>query len=89
VFVPEIVDADPPTLEDDPGLPRRRTALRPGARPSCPTAEAARGGAGRRGHPFGSNGTALGGDATATGRGMVLGNPHFPWQGRYRFTQAT
>ncbi|MBW3657646.1 MAG: penicillin acylase family protein, partial [Actinobacteria bacterium] len=37
---------------------------------------------------FGSNGTALGGDVTTTGRGMVLGNPHFPWRGRYRFTQS-
>jgi acyl-homoserine-lactone acylase len=38
--------------------------------------------------PFGSNGTALGRDATVTGRGMVLGNPHFPWRGRYSFHQA-
>jgi acyl-homoserine-lactone acylase len=37
---------------------------------------------------FGSNATALGGDATTTGRGMLLGNPHFPWHGRYRFAQA-
>ena len=37
---------------------------------------------------FGSNATALGGDATTTGRGMILGNPHFPWHGRYRFAQA-
>ena len=37
--------------------------------------------------PFGSNATAVGADATTTGRGMVLGNPHFPWRGRYRFTQ--
>jgi acyl-homoserine-lactone acylase len=37
---------------------------------------------------FGSNATALGGDSTATGRGMILGNPHFPWHGRYRFAQA-
>ena len=37
---------------------------------------------------FGSNATALGGDATSTDRGMILGNPHFPWHGRYRFAQA-
>ncbi len=37
---------------------------------------------------FGSNATALGADATTTGRGMLLGNPHFPWHGRYRFGQA-
>ena len=39
------------------------------------------------GAQFGSNATAVGGNATSTGRGMVLGNPHFPWLGRYRFTQ--
>lgn len=38
--------------------------------------------------PFGSNATALGGDATDNGRGMLLGNPHFPWDGRYRFEQV-
>ena len=37
--------------------------------------------------PFGSNATAVGSQASSTGRGMVLGNPHFPWRGRYRFTQ--
>ena len=28
-----------------------------------------------------SNGWAVGGDVSAGGRGMVLANPHFPWQG--------
>ncbi len=36
---------------------------------------------------IGSNGWAFGGDATADGRGMVIGNPHFPWQGPNRFWQ--
>lgn len=36
---------------------------------------------------FGSNATAVGGSDTTTHRGMILGNPHFPWLGRYRFTQ--
>ena len=36
---------------------------------------------------FGSNATAAGKDITSTGEGMLLGNPHFPWAGRYRFTQ--
>jgi acyl-homoserine-lactone acylase len=40
-----------------------------------------------RGPAFGSNATAVGGAATTTGKGMLLGNPHFPWTGRYRFTQ--
>ncbi len=32
-----------------------------------------------------SNGYAFGGDMTANGRGMLLGNPHFPWEGPERF----
>ena len=79
VFVKEIVDADPPSL-DDPGLPsptaasvdRDRLLAGLGRDPSS---------------PFGSNATAVGGAATTTGKGMLLGNPHFPWRGRYRFTQ--
>lgn len=35
----------------------------------------------------GSNGWAFGGDATANGRGLVIGNPHFPWFGPSRFWQ--
>ncbi len=35
----------------------------------------------------GSNAMALGSDATANGRGMVLGNPHFPWAGVLRLYQ--
>lgn len=36
---------------------------------------------------MGSNGWAFGGEATADGRGMVIGNPHFPWKGPSRFWQ--
>jgi acyl-homoserine-lactone acylase len=36
---------------------------------------------------LGSNGWAFGGDATTNGRGLVLGNPHFPWFGPNRFYQ--
>lgn len=36
---------------------------------------------------IGSNGIALGKDKSATGHGMVLGNPHFPWAGELRFWQ--
>lgn len=36
---------------------------------------------------LGSNGWAFGGDATADGRGLVIGNPHFPWNGPSRFWQ--
>lgn len=36
---------------------------------------------------IGSNGWAFGGDVTANGRGLVIGNPHFPWFGPSRFWQ--
>ncbi|MFP5390036.1 MAG: acylase [Gammaproteobacteria bacterium] len=35
----------------------------------------------------GSNGVALGADKTENGRGMLLSNPHFPWNGPLRFYQ--
>jgi acyl-homoserine-lactone acylase len=38
--------------------------------------------------PIGSNAVALGSQATANGKGMLLGNPHFPWDGPERFYQA-
>lgn len=37
---------------------------------------------------IGSNAVALGGDATVNGRGMLLGNPHLPWDGAERFHQV-
>ena len=37
---------------------------------------------------LGSNMYALGSNATQSGRGMVLGNPHFPWDGPLRWYQV-
>ncbi|MEU9609336.1 penicillin acylase family protein [Streptomyces sp. NPDC048057] len=37
---------------------------------------------------LGSNAVAVGSTATRTGRGMLLANPHYPWQGAERFWQA-
>lgn len=37
---------------------------------------------------LGSNMYALGSNATANGRGMVLGNPHFPWEGPLRWYEV-
>ena len=37
--------------------------------------------------PFGSNAWAFGREVTANQRGILLGNPHFPWQGVNRFWQ--
>src|SRR6476469_2481459 len=79
VFVKEIVDADPPS-PCEPGIPnpvasavdRDKLLAGLGKDPST---------------PFGSNATAVGGAASTTGTGMLLGTPHFPWRGRYRFTQ--
>ena len=86
VFVPQIVDAAPPS-PDDPNLPARaRFADVPSRLPSKKDLLKALGK--DPDTPFGSNATAVGSAATTTGRGMVLGNPHFPWRGRYRFEEA-
>ena len=37
---------------------------------------------------LGSNAYGLGAEATDNGKGIVLGNPHFPWDGPERFYQA-
>ena len=37
---------------------------------------------------LGSNGIAVGRDGTASGGGVLLGNPHYPWRGGRRFWQA-
>ncbi len=91
VFIPQIADAAPPTLTD-PGLPEvPLTAGSPFAAPPkvLPSRDEMLKLLGRDpASPFGSNATAVGKKATKTGRGMVLGNPHFPWRGRYRFAQA-
>src|SRR5690606_17853261 len=37
---------------------------------------------------FGSNALAVGKDLSANGRGLLLGNPHYPWTTTDRFYQA-
>ncbi|MGW8884153.1 penicillin acylase family protein [Streptomyces sp. NPDC055749] len=37
---------------------------------------------------MGSNAVAFNGATTANGRGLLLGNPHYPWQGGRRFWQS-
>lgn len=98
-FLQQIVDADPPTLTDL-GLPRLLPAI-PGLPPlplfqsqpefapvpeDVPSPEELRARLGGE-LPIGSNATAIGKEASSTGSGMLLGNPHFPWRGRYRFAQ--
>lgn len=91
-FLKEIVEADPPTL-DDPGLPDLgidlplpTTKEEVAAYAEQVDEEALLASFGRD-SDFGSNATAIGGDKSSTGRGLLLGNPHFPWVGRYKFTQ--
>ncbi len=91
VFVPQIVDAAPPS-PDGAGLDGAGPAGKAGfadVPASLPSRKELLTGLGKDpDSPFGSNATAVGSAATSTGRGMVLGNPHFPWRGRYRFAQA-
>jgi len=37
---------------------------------------------------IGSNAVGLGSQATSTGKGMLFGNPHFPWSGSERFFES-
>src|SRR5690242_16867931 len=94
-FLKEIVDATPPSLTDF-GLPNLVSlgllppALAPFGTipPTLPTQADLLKALGKDPNsPFGSNATAVGKDDTSTGSGMLLGNPHFPWNGRYRFSQ--
>lgn len=41
-----------------------------------------------RDHVVGSNGYGLGRDVTENGKGLVMGNPHFPWWGALRLNQV-
>jgi acyl-homoserine-lactone acylase len=89
VFVPQIVEAAPPS-PGDPGLPAPPADARFGSPPRhLPSKGDLLARLGKDpDSPFGSNATAVGSAATTTGRGMLLGNPHFPWRGRYRFSQV-
>ncbi|GGM08021.1 penicillin amidase [Streptomyces fumigatiscleroticus] len=52
------------------------------------TARAARELLAADGADMGSNAVAFSGATTANGRGLLLGNPHYPWQGGRRFWQS-
>lgn len=78
LFADAIVGASPPVAGEPPDEP-----------PAIPEEAAA---ALERFHVqeplLGSNGWAFGSDVTTTGRGVLLGNPHFPWSGVNRFWQS-
>ncbi|MGQ4477743.1 penicillin acylase family protein [Streptomyces sp. SAS_276] len=72
-LVPDIGDARPPTAPTASGT--RTASPAPILTPAAPD--------------IGSNGWALGRDATRTGNAMVLANPHLPWAvGYFRFYQV-
>lgn len=88
VFLKEIVNADPATVDDlglpDLGLPTTNAeALEYADTVDREALLAALG----QDSDFGSNATAIGANDSSTGRGLLLGNPHFPWAGRYKFAQ--
>src|ERR1700712_4239701 len=90
-FLPQITEATPPSATD-PGVPpapvSAGSASFQQAPKQLPSKAKLMAALGKDPHsPFGSNATAIGGASSTTGRGMLLGNPHFPWRGRYRFTE--
>ncbi|WP_406437723.1 penicillin acylase family protein [Streptomyces sp. NBC_01613] len=80
-LAPDIGDAKPPTAGQATAASATsglKTAASLGA-----------GGQGPAADDFGSNGWALGKDATRSGHAMVLANPHLPWVGgNFRFYQV-
>lgn len=80
-FVETITAAQPPAGGTAPsGAPSART---PGAKAVAKAAQELWGDPG-----MGSNAVAFRGDTTANGRGLLLGNPHYPWDGGRRFWQS-
>ncbi|MFD7001034.1 penicillin acylase family protein [Streptomyces mirabilis] len=72
-----ITAAQPPTSATGPSAPDPQR-----------TARAARELFASENADMGSNAVAFSGDTTANGRGLLLGNPHYPWQGGRRFWQS-
>ncbi len=67
--------------------PAKTAALAPAAALDLADAAQAMREAGVLEPPFGSNAWAFGRAVTANNRGMLMGNPHFPWVGNNRFWQ--
>ncbi|MFF5973560.1 penicillin acylase family protein [Streptomyces sp. NPDC012769] len=87
-----IVAAGPPTgapVSGPPvsGVPADGSPVS-GAPDPARTAEAARELFAAENATMGSNAVAFQGSATANGRGLLLGNPHYPWHGGRRFWQS-
>ncbi|MEO5653067.1 MAG: penicillin acylase family protein [Marmoricola sp.] len=88
-FLPQITEATPPVPGPGGGLPTSAADAKFAPAPAqLPDRDKLLAALGKDpASPFGSNATAVGGAASTTKSGMLLGNPHFPWRGRYRFTQ--
>ena len=74
--VDEITGAQPPTGSTATGTEVDAKALIRAVRERSASAD------------MGSNAVAFSGATTANGRGLLLGNPHYPWQGGRRFWQS-
>jgi acyl-homoserine-lactone acylase len=90
-FINSIGNAAPPPATVVAGRPLKTTGPKTKALPSAaefeksPTVLALQN---LRDHTIGSNGYGLGRETTQSGKGMVLGNPHFPWWGALRLHQV-
>jgi acyl-homoserine-lactone acylase len=71
-----ITAAQPPTTTSTAAPDAQDTARAARELPAADTAD------------MGSNAVAFSGTTTANGRGLLLGNPHYPWQGGRRFWQS-
>ena len=78
-FLDALVDAKPPSLLPDGTLPLPLPAPATLDRKVFPSSETL---------GLGSNAFGLGSQATRNGKGMLLANPHFPWEGSERFYEA-
>jgi len=83
-FIKQIGSAQPPAAK------AAVASLRKGPRPTIDYARSsiARGLQTIQDHTIGSNGYGLGKDVTQSGKGIVFGNPHFPWWGALRLNQV-
>jgi acyl-homoserine-lactone acylase len=70
------------------GIVAAAPPVAPTTSPAIPPDAADRVRAALDGMDMGSNAIAVGSAGTANGRGLLLGNPHFPWQGGRRFWQS-
>ncbi len=78
VLIGPIATAQPPTAETPPGTTVIQTA--PPAEPPASDATTTT--------SLGSNGWAIGRELSETGGGVLLANPHFPWEGEKRLWES-